>query len=143
MNASFDASNVHILLQLDYWYANVEILSNATLVDPEIQKLLHDDTQKFDLVIVDLLLTEALLGFGVHFNCPTIIISTFGQIRYVNNVMHNPYIPSMIAHPFGSYTNEMSFLNRLENVITTVYENYMLRNHHYPKQVSTLWEFLN
>jgi hypothetical protein len=120
---------------IEAWAEGSEELSKYTILDPEVQKLLHDKTEKFDLVILDLLFNEALLGFGPHFNASTVVISTFGQIKYLNDAMHNPQILSMIPHPFLTYTDQMSFYERMVNVATFAFENYMIRKHQYPKQV--------
>lgn len=75
-------------------------------------------------------------GFGPHFNASTIVISTFGQIKYINDAMHNPQILSMIPHPFLTFTDNMGFYERAVNVLTFVFENWMIRKHQYPRQAA-------
>ncbi len=136
MNAYFDIPDLNPIFMWDLWAESSEGLSKYTLLDPAVQKLLNDKTEKFDLVILDLLFNEALLGFGPHFNASTVVISTFGQIKYINDAMHNPLILSMIPHPFLTFNDQMTFYERLVNVATNMLEYYLIRKHHYPRQVS-------
>lgn len=78
---------------------------------------------------------EALLGFGAHFGAKIIGMSTLGQIRYVNDMLHNPMPLSIIPHPFLSLSDRMSFTQRVENVVFTLVEDFFLNWFHYPLQV--------
>lgn len=62
MDACFDVVDSNPIFMMEEWAISSEDLSNYTLIDPAVQKLLNDDTEKFDLVILDLLFNEALLG---------------------------------------------------------------------------------
>lgn len=63
-------------------------------------------------------------------------MSTFGQIRYVNPAMHNPEPASVIPHPFMKNTEEMSFSQRFENILTSLVEDVMVYIYQFPLQVS-------
>lgn len=109
-----------------------------TIIDEAVQELLNSKTEKFDLVFVDTLMDEALLGFGAHFDAKIIGMSTLGQIRYINDLVHNPMPLSIIPNPFMSFTDRMTFQERMQNVIFTLIEDFFINFVHYPMQVSML-----
>jgi hypothetical protein len=78
------------------------------------------------------------LGFGSHFNAKIIGMSTLGQIKYLNDLVHNPMPLSIIPHPFLSLSDRMSFSQRLENIIFTLVEDFFINFIHYPLQVGEL-----
>ncbi len=101
--------------------------------DENVQNFLKTD-EKFDICIIEFLMNESLLGFGAHFGCKIIAMSTLGQIKYVNDMMHSPMPLSIVGHPFLTFTDEMTFLQRLENVFTTTAEDILFHFYHYPLQ---------
>jgi hypothetical protein len=65
-------------------------------------------------------------------------MSTLGQIKYLNDLVHNPMPLSIISHPFLSLSDRMSFSQRLENIIFTLVEDFFINFIHYPLQVGKL-----
>ncbi|CAO1424279.1 unnamed protein product [Diamesa tonsa] len=134
MDNSFEANEQSPLFVLKDWFKDCALMNEYTLKDPAVQKLLNSKTEKFDLIIIDLLANEALLGFGAHFNAPIIGMSTFGQVKYVNHMMHSPAPMSMIPHPFLSFTDRMTYSERLQNVLFNTLEDVMAYFFHFPLQ---------
>lgn len=65
-------------------------------------------------------------------------MSTLGQMKYVNHMMHLPAPMSMIPHPFLSFTDRMTYFERLHNVFFHTFEDLMSHLFHFPLQVRTL-----
>ncbi|XP_013109137.2 UDP-glucosyltransferase 2-like [Stomoxys calcitrans] len=93
--------------------AGQEMVSNV-FENPEVQKMMANEG--FDLIIMDILTSEALVGLGEHFHAPMVAVSTFGSAGFMDEMVGNPsplsYIPHM-ALPFG---NHMTLWERLVNV---------------------------
>uniref|UniRef100_A0A182X8K0 Uncharacterized protein n=1 Tax=Anopheles quadriannulatus TaxID=34691 RepID=A0A182X8K0_ANOQN len=67
----------------------VNEITNTTLSSPEVQALIHSD-ETFDLLILEIFLDDALLGFADRFNCPVVGMSTFGASSWVNSLTGSP-----------------------------------------------------
>lgn len=138
LDASFEDTNANIIELMKFWFDNIARMQEFTLSDPAVQKLLHSG-EKFDICIIEFLMNESLLGFGAQFDCKIIAMSTFGQVKYINDMVHNPMPLSTIPHPFLSLTHEMSFTQRMENVFTNAIEDFGFYIYHYPLQ-SAIYE---
>lgn len=62
MDKSFEANEKSPLFVMRDWFKDCALMNEYTLNDPAVQKLLNSKTEKFDLVIIELLMNEALLG---------------------------------------------------------------------------------
>ncbi|CAO1423146.1 unnamed protein product [Diamesa serratosioi] len=109
-----------------------ENLVDSTMSHPNVQKLLK--TEKFDAVVVELFWVEALMGLGLHFDCPVIGLSTFSSSKWTNDLTKNPSPYSYVPHNFVSYTDEMDFYERTINTIVSQFENIYMELVHYPRQ---------
>lgn len=56
-----------------------EVATEHTLQQENVQKMLNDKNEKFDLIIFEMFSTEMLYGLAHHFNCPIVILSTIGK----------------------------------------------------------------
>lgn len=61
-------------------------ITNYTLNHPATMKLLASG-EKFDLIIVECFISEALFGIGQHFNAPVIALSTFGASKWTTDLV--------------------------------------------------------
>ena len=61
-------------------------ITNHTLMHPVTKKLLASG-EKFDLVIVECFVSEALFGIAQHFNAPIIAMSTFGASKWTTDLV--------------------------------------------------------
>lgn len=92
------------------------IFSNSTLNEPAVQELLYSD-EKFDIIVLEMCMTEALLGFGHHFKIPVIGVSTFGANKYTADLVAAPETSSYIPNLFTGYSDRMSFTERIWNLM--------------------------
>lgn len=135
VDASFEDTKVNMVMMLKFWFDNVAKMQESTLSDPAVQKLLNSN-QKFDLCIIEFLFNESLLGFGAQFGCKIIAMSTIGQVKYINNMIHSPLPLSVTPHPFLSFTDRMTFGQRMQNIISNAIEDFGFHVYHYPLQAS-------
>ncbi|XP_075168196.1 UDP-glucosyltransferase 2-like [Haematobia irritans] len=83
----------------------------------DVQNLLHHDS--FDLIILDLIFTESLVGFAQHFQATIVGFSTIGATRQIDELVDNitplSYVSNInLKQP---YMENMSFFQRCINVI--------------------------
>ncbi|XP_019531373.3 UDP-glycosyltransferase UGT5-like [Aedes albopictus] len=114
-------------------YNVVNFFSNTTLTSPEVKELLRSD-QKFDLIILEIFLDDALLGFAEHFKCPVVGMTTHGTLEWINTLVGNPQPLSYVPHVHIGFSNPMDFWQRLTNVLFTILDNYLITHHLYPAQ---------
>lgn len=109
------------------------LVTNHTLNEKNVVNLVKSDAT-FDVIILDVFLNEALIGFGSHFHAPVIGVSTFGSSAWTNNLIGNPSPASFLPHPFSSFTSEMSFFERISNTLVACFELLTLKYSFYPRQ---------
>jgi hypothetical protein len=74
-------------------------ISNFTLRHPVVQKFIETD-HEFDVVILEIFLSEPMLGFAHRFNAPVIGFSTFGASKWTTDLVGSPSPLSYAPHPF-------------------------------------------
>lgn len=72
---------MHISVSLYAVYEMGLTITNYTLDHPKMKKLLASK-QKFDVVIVECFVSEAMLGIADHFNAPVVSMATFGAHKW-------------------------------------------------------------
>lgn len=87
--------------------------------------LIQSDAQ-FDVVIIEIISGEALLGLGHHFNAPVIAMSTFGSFKWTNDLVATPSIASYVPNTFNGYTDRMNFWERAYNSLNFWYEDIVM-----------------
>lgn len=98
------------------------LITNYTLTHPRMTAFLADPNEHFDLVICEIFVNEAMLGLGQHFNAPIIGLSTFGASMWSNDLVGTPSPLSYVPHPFLSFNNRMTFIQRVGNTLITFYQ---------------------
>jgi glucuronosyltransferase len=114
-------------------YQNTLTMTNFTLQHSEMKKLLSSQ-QKFDLIILDLFLTDALLGLSTVFDCPIVALSANGPHTWVNEVLGSPRPASYVPHMYTDLVDRMNLGKRLENEIFYFIEWILMRMYHLPEQ---------
>ncbi|XP_053664192.1 UDP-glycosyltransferase UGT5-like [Anopheles marshallii] len=101
-----------------------QMLTNYTLLHPNVKKLIQSN-EKFDLVLMESFLNDAHLGFAHHFKAPCVALSTFGASRWTNDMVGTPSPISYVPHPFLSFTDRMSFVQRIGNMLMTIMDSVL------------------
>lgn len=111
---------MHVLIPMMKSFG--DLINNNTVNDPAFQQLLRSNN-KYDVVIVEIFMTEALLALGHHFDAPVIGVSTFGASKMTSDLVAAPEIPSYVPNVFTGYSDRMSFSQRLMNWIQNTLED--------------------
>ncbi|GAB0093836.1 hypothetical protein DMENIID0001_090180 [Sergentomyia squamirostris] len=119
--------------QLDDMFNFGLTFTNDTLGDPKMQALMSSD-EKFDMIIFDIFYSEALLGLGHLFNAPVVVFSTFVASKGSTDLNGSPSPLSYVPHFQFTYTDRMSFSQRLANTLLTTFENVYSTIYYYEMQ---------
>ncbi|XP_055384246.1 UDP-glycosyltransferase UGT5-like [Condylostylus longicornis] len=109
------------------------MLTNLTLQEPSVQNFLRSK-EKFDVVVMEIFVNEADIGFGAVFDAPIVGVSTFGSNMWVNDMVGSPAPLSYVPNPFIPLTDRMSLLERLGNIGVSVAERLYNDFVYLPKQ---------
>lgn len=85
----------------------------------KVQELLKSE-ETFDLVITETFATDCFLPFVHKFNAPHVAISSCVLFPWSNDRMGNPDNPSFIPVQGTSFSDQMSFSERLRNFLANV-----------------------
>lgn len=118
----FDLNKMSITESIRSNYNMGVTLTNHTLRHEVVQNFLRAG-EKFDLVITEVFLNEAMLGFGHFFKAPVIGISTFCASKWTNDMVGSPSPLSYVPHPFLSFTDHMTFVQRFGNTMMAIFDN--------------------
>ena len=96
-----------------------------TINVPKVQELLNSKNEIFDLVILENFDTDAFLAFGHHYDAPVVLVTTLASSNWVNDLTGNPAPFSYLPDLFLSYSDQMSFFQRVHNtLILTMHHMY-------------------
>lgn len=114
------------------------LITNHTLMHSVTQAFLHDPTEKFDVIVVEVFLTDALLGLGQHFNAPLIGFSTSVASKWTTDLVSTPSPLSYVPNPFLPFTAHMTFMQRIGNTLMALLDEIVM--HFYLPIQSELYE---
>lgn len=114
-----------ILTYLD----NLVAISNAVLDyeinHPDVQKLLTNKNENFDLVIGEFLIPE-VIAFAFHFDCPFIGVESMDAYYIPHAVMGNPTHPVLYPYMDVGFTEHLSFSQRMKSTLLNFFMRYYL-----------------
>lgn len=112
-----------------------EMMTNLTLHNENFRRFLNTEPRPhFDVVLMEIVLCEALLGLGPFFNAPLVGISTFGASKWTADLVGTPNMASYVVHPFMGYSHRMSFWQRLSNSAANWLDEILVPTLYMPKQ---------
>lgn len=100
---------------------------------PPVKKFIAEENLSFDLVISEQFQQEALNIFAYKYNCPLIVIGTLGYGEHMHNARGHITPWSHVPHFFSYSNDKMTFVERLQNVIFTLYDVMGRKLYYYPK----------
>lgn len=107
-----------------------------------VQKLLQNPSEKFDLVIIEQFVNDALKGIAYYYKAPMIVLSTMGSGPWVNGLVGNPAPRSYIPDILLTYGAHMTFWQRLHNGLFGVLEGINNRFIFFPKMNAMLQKYI-
>lgn len=88
--------------------------------------------RKFDIVIVESMFCEELLGLGHHFGAPIISIASVFESTEMNGFTAMPVFKSFMPTIYMSYTDKMNFWERLHNMFSYLVIYYVSKPLNWP-----------
>lgn len=107
------STSLKVLLRIDFKLLGD--ISDRVLASPEMQKLLLNGTESFDLVLVEWM-HPALYALSARFNCPLIGLNSMDLLDPLYADADNPINPIIYPNMFLSFSEELSFWQRLTSV---------------------------
>lgn len=106
---------------------------NWTVSSKNFQDFLKIE-QSFDAIVVENLLSDALLGLGQHYNAPVIALSAFGAAKYTTDLVGTPNFASYVPFTSNHYTDRMNFWQRMYNSLSFWFEDITMPYYFISKQ---------
>ena len=105
-------------------------MNDNALSHLEIQKLIKDPDTKFDLVIVQPIMSGETGYYLAHrFKSPFAIWNTAqSHMPFISSAVGQPYNPSYVQFPLLEVIGEMTFMERVKNTFASYFFEYALRN---------------
>ncbi|XP_067012380.2 UDP-glucosyltransferase 2 isoform X2 [Anabrus simplex] len=104
------------------------------LKHPNVQKFIEDKESQFDLIILEVFLSECFYGFVHKYKAPLIHISSNTISVMMGDGVGNPHTSSYIPELVMGYNPKMSFLQRFSNFGVSFF-GYLFREFYFlPKQ---------
>ncbi|XP_052756565.1 UDP-glucosyltransferase 2-like [Galleria mellonella] len=127
VNAFPDVINLKAILQKEVnvqdwrqFFAIVTRVANGTLSNVNVQRLLNDPNETFDLFITEWFFTEVQIGIAAVYDCPYIWVSTIEPhwviTRLVDEYLHPAYNSDMLlgsSPPFSFYERVLQLTSQL------------------------------
>lgn len=109
-------------------YNLAEIEREAALNSPHIDHILQQHkSNPFDLVLVELFLSDCMMGLIYKLNVPFIGFSTLALPSYYYDQIGLPDIPSSIPFAFSGFSWKMNFYERTINWLTVKLQKALYR----------------
>lgn len=118
----------------------MEQTPKLVMENPEVKNLLSSNAT-FDLVIQELLVCEALLGFGHFYKAPTIFLNSVGGVFPVSSMVGNSQPYSYVPTGHLALSDEMTFMERVVNSVAFLVESVVHIRFIYRKGERTLHEY--
>ncbi len=114
-----------------FWDAFLNILDYGNkltgwaVASENLKNLIHRDVH-FDVILVELVYGQALLGLGHHFNAPVIVTSSFGAYKWHTDLVASPIFSSFIPNTNNGYTDRMHFWQRMYNSLSYWFDDIVM-----------------
>uniref|UniRef100_A0A182XJD4 Uncharacterized protein n=1 Tax=Anopheles quadriannulatus TaxID=34691 RepID=A0A182XJD4_ANOQN len=133
-------ANVFTKRDKSSFYGNTNViygtaaLADYTLGHPALQGLLKNPTETFDLLILDQVLCESLLGLAYHYGVPAVVYSADAPNKYTNEMVGNPHNPAYNPIPSLGYSDRMHLVQRVWNTFVSICEQFNYKYLYLPSQ---------
>ncbi|XP_073843703.1 UDP-glycosyltransferase family 316 member A1 [Musca autumnalis] len=124
MGLSFDIEEMYSKSVMEHFtrlmYATTSN-TDALLQSPKVRELLHSQ-QQFDLLVVDLFLSDALMGLSFYYQIPTVVLSPSGSNTWLNQRFGNSQNAALDPSNFLAYSKYMNLWQRSVNTLMVMFE---------------------
>ncbi|KAG7196861.1 hypothetical protein KM043_014497 [Ampulex compressa] len=116
-------------------YGQSDIMSEAVLSHPAMQRLISaNSTEKFDLIVVQCFVYDAIYALSIRLNAPMIGISSLPMLAFHHYIAGNPFEPAYSPHVFLGLTDHINLWERMTNLYYISRELYIYLYTVLPKQ---------
>ncbi|XP_028166367.1 UDP-glucuronosyltransferase 2B15-like isoform X1 [Ostrinia furnacalis] len=115
LNTGYMMNNRHTN---DIYYVQELALNcaKATFADQNLQKLLQDTSESFDVVIADLLETEIYAGLSAVYDCPMVWLYSMGAHSVALRLVDQPANPAYASDYLTGHIPPLTFVQRVEQL---------------------------
>lgn len=89
-----------------------------------VMKKLLESKEKYDLILMEMFVTDCYFGFIHHFKVPFVGLSSSGLLPWTSQFYANPLTPSYVPMIFLPHSDSMNFFERTENFIMYFYSHW-------------------
>ncbi|KAI4462086.1 UDP-glucosyltransferase [Holotrichia oblita] len=137
----FDIANVSAIVIIPFMSKMGLWFSEITYADKAIQTILNSN-ETYDAVITEAFATDALQGIAYHFNAPSILVTTIGPSTWTNYLTASPSVYSYISNPFLSFTQKMTFYQRIINILAAFLQTSFNSIYSFPQHEKILHKYV-
>jgi glucuronosyltransferase len=101
---------------------------------PIVKEFIANDRTKFDLVISEQFQQEAFNMFAHKYNCPLIVIGTLDFSNFMDQAKGALTPFSHVPHTLSYFSDRMSFLERVQNAVISLFDALGRKFYYLPKQ---------
>jgi glucuronosyltransferase len=110
------------------------ITSKIALESPVVKKFIETDRTAFDVVIAEQFQQESFNMFAHKYNCPLITIGTLDYADFMDRAKGALTAWSHVPHFLSDKSDRMTFFDRVENTIVSLYDALGRKFYYLPKQ---------
>lgn len=117
--------------------------TELTVNKSSVLKLIHSEGLHFDLVIFENFFHECFVTIGHKFNAP--VVQLFPSVPHagIAQLYGNPYQASYIPDVNSGFSDNMSFMERLENTAISFVHTALNSLYYLPKQSNLMDKYFN
>ncbi|CAH0564767.1 unnamed protein product [Brassicogethes aeneus] len=97
---------------------------------------------KFDIIIIENFMNEALIGLGHHFKAPVILLAPGPTTYLCNFFVGNPTPSAYIPNIASRFSSDMTLIERIKNVYYDILGEYLIHQYVIPKHNEIMQEHL-
>lgn len=101
---------------------------------PNVKKFINNDQTKFDLVIAEQFQQEAFNMLAHKYNCPLVVVGTLDWADFMDRAKGAMTPLSHVPHFLSPSTDKMTFFERIENTVYSLFDALGRKFYYLPKQ---------
>ncbi|XP_022815547.1 UDP-glucuronosyltransferase 2B15-like [Spodoptera litura] len=118
----------------DVVFAMMVHIATMTLGHENVQKLMRDPQQKFDVIIGEYMFADLYSTFPAVFQCPYIWFSTVEPHWMVVNLVHSPMNPAYNGDYMYASIPPFNFMQRVQELWRLLFGLYRHNNEYYKRE---------
>lgn len=133
----FDDMKPQMSQSMDHWsMLNMMTVMSETLTEElfqheEVIALIKDNTTKFDIVLAEAII-PSVYAFAVKYRCPLIGIASLSTVSPGHEAAGIPNHPILYPDLITTFTEDMTFLEKVEAVLYDIWQRYQFHYNMYP-----------